>query len=95
MMYRVKDLSPEQKNAVEGLIGHSISEDESVSVKLLPPTATAPSRLTSEQRKAAVENLNRYFARVDARSQSLTDEEEEAIFSEAMRSTRPNYRPVD
>jgi hypothetical protein len=46
-------------------------------------------------RKAAIEKLRLYFARVDAQRQPVSEEEEEAIIDEAIRSTRPNYRSVD
>ncbi len=33
MLYKVRDLSPQQKCAVELLLGHPVSEDEAVSIK--------------------------------------------------------------
>lgn len=33
MFHDVKDLSPEQKRAVESLLGRPVAEDESVSIK--------------------------------------------------------------
>ena len=35
MLYHVKDLSPEQKDAAEILSGHPVSEDEAVSIRVL------------------------------------------------------------
>lgn len=64
MPYQVKDLSPEQKRAAEILLGHSVSEDQAVSIKNLGPTTLISSKLSPEERV------------------------------EALRSTRPNYRPV-
>ena len=63
MMHRVKDLFPEQKLAVESLLGHCVSEDESVSIRALASTAITPSRLNDEQRAAALGKLNRYRPR--------------------------------
>ena len=37
MVYQVKDLSPEQKQAAEILLGHPVSDDELVSIKSLGP----------------------------------------------------------
>ena len=48
MMHHVKDLSPEQRVAIESLLGRSVSEDEAVSIKALNPSAIVPSRLTGE-----------------------------------------------
>lgn len=37
MIRNAKDLSPDQKLAIESLLGHAISEDECVSVRTMPP----------------------------------------------------------
>ena len=94
MLHRVKDLSPEQKLAVEALIGRSVSEQESVSITALPPSQIQPSQLSGEERQAALEKLNRYFARLDAKRRPMTEEEEQALVTEALRSARPDYRPI-
>jgi hypothetical protein len=70
------------------LLGRSVSEDESVSIRTLASAAINPSSLTDDQRTAAMERLNRYFARVDAQRQPVSHEEEEATINEALRSTR-------
>jgi hypothetical protein len=90
MTHSVKDLSPEQKLAIESLLGRRVSDKESVSVKVFAPS----SRLSEEERSAAIEKLNQYFAHVDANRQPVSDEEEDAVINEALRSVRPNYRPV-
>jgi len=76
------------------LPGRSVSEDEAVSIKALNPSAIVPSRLTEQERKVALENLDLYFARVEVQRQSVSQEDEEAIVNEALRSTRPGYRPA-
>jgi len=90
MTHSVKNLSIEQRLAIESLLGRRISDDESVSVKAIPPSP----QLSAEERSAAIEKLNRYFAKVDANRQQVSDEEEDAIINEALRSARPDYRPV-
>jgi hypothetical protein len=92
MFHHVKDLSPEQRHAAEILLGHAVSEDEAVSIKSLGLSTLIPSRLSPEARIEAFKALNERLANpgvceVDA-------EEEESAINEAMRSTRPNYRPV-
>jgi hypothetical protein len=47
MIHSVKDLSPDQKLAIEGLLGRPISEGEQVSVRTVP---ASPEWLTSIQR---------------------------------------------
>ena len=52
------------------------------------------SGLSPDERAEALRNLEAYFARIDAKRQPVSDDEEEEIFNEAMRSTRPNFRPI-
>ena len=95
MLHRVKDLSPEQKIAVEALLGRAVSGDEAVSVRAVAPAAIIPSQLSPEARTEALHTLDRYFAKVDSGRKPVSDKEEEAIFIEAMRSVRPNFKPVE
>jgi len=37
MTYRAKDLAPDQKAAIESLLGRSIAENEEISIRALPP----------------------------------------------------------
>ncbi len=39
MIYKAKDLSPEQKTSLECLLGRPVGEDEAVSVRPLAPTS--------------------------------------------------------
>jgi hypothetical protein len=94
MLHNVKDLSPEQRRAVENLMGRPLAEDESVSIKSIRPSAIIPSRLSSEERREALLKLRGYFAKVDAQRRPVSESEEEEIINEALRSTRPNYRPI-
>ncbi len=92
MLHHVKDLSPEQRHAAEILLGHAVSEDETVSIKILGLSTLIPSKLSPEARIEALKALNDRFAN---RGVSEVDAEaEEAAVNEAMRSTRPNYRPL-
>ena len=49
MIHSVKDLSPDQKLAIESLLGRPISEGEQVSVRTVP---ASPEWLTSIQQDA-------------------------------------------
>ena len=95
MLHHVKDLSPEQKVAVEALLGRTVCNEEAVSVRAIAPATIIPSTLSPEERIEALCQLDRYFARVDAGRMPVSEEEEEAIFIEAMKSVRPNFRPVE
>ena len=94
MVHHVKDLSPEQRRTVETLLGRPVTEDESVSIKGIRPSAIIPPRLSLEERQEAIEKLRGYFAKVDAQRSPISEAEEEEIINEALRSTRPGYRPV-
>jgi hypothetical protein len=88
MIRNAKDLSPDQKAAIEGLLGRRILEDEAISIR-----AIAPPALTAERKHELVEQLKKYFAEVDARRHPGSPEEAEDLVNEAMRSVRPGYRP--
>jgi hypothetical protein len=93
MLYQVKDLSPEQRRAAEILLGHPVSEDEAVSIKSLGPSTLISSKLTPESRIAALRALEERFA--NSALPEISEEEEASAVTEAMRSSRPNYRPVE
>ena len=88
----MEDLSPEQRRAAEILLGHPVSEDDAVSIKSLGPTTIIPSKLSSEDSVKALRALEKRFGA--ANRPEVSEEQEEAIINEALRSTRPNYRPA-
>ena len=88
MIRDVKDLSPDQKMAVESLLGRSVLEQETVSVQ-----AFQPPPISDQGRQEIVGALRRYFAEVDAKRQPVFTREADDIINEAMRNSRPGYRP--
>ena len=92
MLYQVKDLSAEQKRAAEILLGSPVSEDDAVSIKNLGPSTLFPSKLSPEERVEAWRALNERFT--TAPRPGVSEEEEDAAVNEAIRSSRPNYRPI-
>jgi hypothetical protein len=90
MLYQVKDLSPEKKRAAEILLGHAVSDDQAVSIRSIDLTMVVPSKLSPEERVEALRALERRFANTNR--PEISEEEEEAIVNEALRSIRPNYR---
>lgn len=88
MIRNAKDLSPDQKTALESLLGRRILADEAVSVRAIEPPA-----LSEQRRQEQSQQLRQYFAEVDARRKPGSADEAEEIFTEAIRSTRPGYRP--
>ena len=87
----MKDLSPEQKRAAEILLVHPVSEDKAVSIKSLGPSTIIASKLSLEERIEALRALNEGFATPPT---DVSEAEEEAAVDEALRSARPNYRPI-
>ena len=88
MICNAKDLSPDQKAAIETLLGRRVQEGEAVSVRAFEPAAVP------HQRKLEIaDELRKYFAEVDASHRPVSEEEAEDIITEAMRSVRPGYRP--
>jgi len=88
MIRTVKDLSADQKMAIESLLGRRVLEHEEISLRAIePPT------LSDERRREIAEDLRRYFSRVDAGRRPGSAEEAEEILTEAIRSSRPSYRP--
>ena len=88
MIHKAKDLSPEQKVAVESLLGRRVLEEEAVSVRAFEPPA-----LSDRRRQEIAESLKQYFAEVDASRKPVSAEEAEETITEAIRSTRPHYAP--
>jgi hypothetical protein len=73
---------------IEGLPGREVLDDEEISVRAIPPV------VVSRRRRADLAGeLTRYFAEVDSRRGPGSPEEADEILNEAMRSTRPGYRP--
>ncbi|MGA2770346.1 MAG: hypothetical protein ABSG26_05985 [Bryobacteraceae bacterium] len=87
MIRDVKDLSPDQKIAVESLLGRPVSEQETVSVQAFqPPT------ISDQRRQEIVGALRQYFAEVDAKRQPVSAREADDIINEAMRESRQRMR---
>jgi hypothetical protein len=89
MIHNAKDLSPDQKTVIEGLLGRRVLESEEISVRAIQPPP-----LSDQRRAEVLRGLKAYFAEVDSQRQPVSPEEADAIIDEALRSTRPNYRPV-
>ena len=56
---KVRELSPELRQAVENLLGRRLREDETVQVSV-PPVETLPENFAGERRKRAVRRLREF-----------------------------------
>ena len=90
MIHKAKDLSAEQRLAIESLLGRAVAGQEDISVRALPESLP----VSPDRRRAIIEELREHFAKVDAQGQPVSAQEANEIINEALRSTRPNYRPV-
>jgi len=89
MLHKASELSSEQRIALEGLLGRAISDRETISVR-----AFEPAPLSDTQRAEILTSLDAYFARIDAKRPAIPEDEAAAVINEALRSTRPGYRPI-
>jgi hypothetical protein len=88
MIQQARDLSPEQRAAAELLLGRPLQENESISVQAFEVPA-----VSEQRRREVLAGLRKLFAEVDSNLRPTSVEEAEEIFTEAMRSSRPGYRP--
>lgn len=88
MIHNAKDLTPDQKTVLESLLGRRILAAEAISVRAIEPPA-----LSERGRQEQSQQLRDYFAKVDARRKHGSAEDAEDTLTEAIRSTRPGYRP--
>lgn len=89
MLHKASELSAEQRNALESLLGRRISDRETISVR-----AFEPAPLSETQRVEMLASLDAYFSRIDAKRPAMSTADVEAVVNEALRSTRPRYRPI-
>jgi hypothetical protein len=88
MIRDAKDLSPGQKAVIESLLGRRVMENEAISIRAIDPPA-----LSDRRRREQAAELRKYFSEVDARRKPGSAEEAEEVMTEAIRSSRPGYRP--
>jgi len=89
-LHSARKLPVPVRSALEQLLGRPLNDDEAISVRAYGPQE-AP---TLEEQAAIAEQLRHYFARIDERAADLSDNEQEEILDEAIRSVRPGYKPI-
>ncbi len=89
MICDAKSLSADQRSVIETLLGHSVREGETVSIR------TFDSAQVPYSRKLEIsDELSRILAEADASRRKVSPEEAEDIVAEAIRSVRPGYRAL-
>jgi hypothetical protein len=82
MIHKAKDLSPDQKIAIESLLGRSVAEDEAISIRAMA-SASAPPWLQESWESAKRLGLDQ-----------LSTEEIDAEIDAARKARRNRQQPV-
>ena len=85
MWHRVKDLSSDQRVAIENLIGRSLHEDEGLNIQ---PSRLLKEAPVGEERSYAYDRYLGYLDRLAQRAQDVPDGDLEAIIDEACDQVR-------
>ena len=85
MVHHVKDLSPDQKLAIEGILGRSLREDESLTIRPAKMTKDAPA---GEERVRRFGQFTADLDRVAGRVKDVPEDELDAAIDEATRYVR-------
>jgi hypothetical protein len=83
MIHKAKDLSPDQKTAIESLLGRSVAENEAISIRTLA-SASAPEWLQQSWETAKRAGLDR-----------LSVEEIDAEIDAARKARRNRQQPQE
>lgn len=83
MIHKAKDLSPDQKMAIESLLGRSVAEDETISIRAIA-SASAPEWLQESWKSAKCLGVDR-----------LSMEEIDAEIDAARKARRNRQQPVE
>ena len=85
MWYEVKNLSSEQRIAIEGLIGRRLQEDEGLNIQ---PSRVLKEAPTGEDRARAYRQYLGHLDRLGGRADNVSDAELETIIDEACHHAR-------
>ena len=83
-LQRAGELSPQDKQTVEALLGRALHEDESVRIEVLPPISPAEER----SREAAWQRLAEFSDRIAERVKDIPEAEIDAAIDEAREHVR-------
>jgi hypothetical protein len=91
MVRHVRDLSTDQRVAIESLLGRALGDRERVSIRPVPVIRDAP---PLSRRRAIAAMLRDYFAKIDAKQPHAAPEEVDAAIDESLSHVRPSYKPI-
>jgi hypothetical protein len=88
MIVQANELTPQQKAAIEELLGRQLLEREQIDVSALDDPTVA------QDRQRAAEELRKFLNTPRKPRLGVSEDELEDAMLEAIRSERPNYRPA-
>lgn len=91
MIHSVRDMSADQRSAIESLLGRHLRDEERLSIR---PIAVVKEAAPLSRRLEIAQELRAYFARIDSQRAEVSEEELDAAIDEALRSVRSSYKPV-
>ena len=91
MLHKVRDLPMEARGVVENLIGRTLTEDETFSIRTMRVRKDGADATAARE---AANRLEQYFAEIDSQHTPVTEDQAAAAIDEAMRHTRPGYTSV-
>lgn len=95
MIHAVKDMTSEQRQAVESLLGRAVADNEAVSLKPVWTPAAGIPPSTPEQRREAAEWLEQHFSTIIARQRPYSKDEIEEALAEALQAARSESGPAN
>jgi hypothetical protein len=88
MWHKVKDLSPDQRLAIESLLGRSLADDEGLNIQPSRLLKEAPS---GEERSRAYDQYLGHLDALAARAENVPDDEIDAAIDEACDHARHSH----
>jgi hypothetical protein len=86
MVHHVKDLSPNQRITIEGLLGRTLSDEESLMIRLARILKDAP---VGDERARAFSRYHNHLDLLDDRVKDVPEDEIDAAIDEALQAVRP------
>ena len=91
MLHKVRDLPSEARGIVENLIGRSMTEDETFSIR---PMRLRKEGANPDAAREAARRLEQYFSEIDSQHPPVSGDQANAALDEAMRHVRPGYTSI-
>jgi hypothetical protein len=85
MWHSVKDLSPDQRLAIESLLGRRLADDEGLNIQ---PSRVLKEAPTGEERSRAYDHYLGHLDALARRAETVPDEELDATIDEACNHAR-------